>query len=503
MNGCQNCNLKWRFWLGISAFLFSLFFSMNVLAESTQQSAIQSPSVTAPVTASQPTESPASAVSAGAVLVDAPVVLGPGVAPLIIPPPPPPTEPYSVGFDKINAGDTAWMLTSTALVLLMTIPGLALFYAGMVRKKNVLATALQSFAITCLVTVIWVVIGYSLAFTPGSTPFIGGLGRFMLNGMLYDKLASMLTVSHIAPSIPESVYVMFQLTFAIITPALIAGAFAERMKFTAMVVFMILWSLLVYAPIAHVMWEPSGWFATRGILDFAGGTVVHINAGIAGLVCAYMLGKRRGYGREPFPPNNLIYTMIGAALLWVGWFGFNAGSAVASDGRAGMAMLVTQIATATAALTWMAIEWTRKSHATMLGACSGAVAGLVAITPASGFVGVGGALAIGLAAGLACYWGATGLKRMLGADDSLDVFGIHGVGGIVGALLTGVFADKTISGVDANLSMQAIGVLSTLVYSGVVTWIILLLVDKVIGLRVSEDDEQDGLDISQHAERVI
>ncbi len=499
MNGCQNYMRNKGFWLGTFAFLLSMFFSFNVNAENSAQPALQSSSGTeTPVIVI-----PASIVTPGTELADAPVVLGPGVAPVIVTPPPPPTEPYKVGFDKISAGDTSWMLSSTALVLLMTIPGLALFYAGMVRKKNVLATALQSFVITCLVTVIWVVIGYSLAFTPGTTPFIGGLGRFMLDGMLYDKLAGMLTVSHIAPSIPESVYVMFQLTFAIITPALITGAFAERMKFTAMVVFIILWSILVYAPVAHVMWEPSGWFATRGILDFAGGTVVHINAGISGLVCAYMLGKRRGYGREPFPPNNLIYTMIGAALLWVGWFGFNAGSAVASDGRAGMAMLVTQIATASAALTWLAIEWTRKSHATMLGACSGAVAGLVAITPASGFVGVGGAMAIGLAAGLFCYWGATGLKRMLGADDSLDVFGIHGVGGIVGAILTGVFADKTISGVDAILSMQVIGALSTVVYSGVATWIILLLVDLVIGLRVSEDDEQDGLDISQHAERVI
>jgi len=489
MNGCQNGNRKWGLWLNTPVFLFFMLLSMSVAAESTQDA-------TLPVVAVPSSGTPQASVISPAVL-EAPAIPIPVTAPL-----PPPAAPYAVGFDKINTGDTAWMLSSTALVLLMTIPGLALFYSGMVRKKNVLSTALQSFTIVCLVTIVWVVLGYSLAFTPGSTPFFGGLDRFMLNGMFYDKASSTLSVSHIAPSIPESVYVMFQLTFAIITPALITGAFAERMKFSAMVVFMMLWSVFVYAPVAHVMWEPSGFFAASGILDFAGGTVVHINAGIAGLVCAYMLGTRRGYGREPFSPNNLIYTMIGAALLWVGWFGFNAGSAVASDGRAGMAMLVTQIAAATAALSWMAIEWIRKSRATMLGACSGAVAGLVAITPASGYVGVGGALAIGFAAGFLCYWGATGLKHMLGADDSLDVFGIHGVGGIVGAILTGVFADKAISGVDANITMQVIGTLSTLVYSGGVTWIILLLVDAVIGLRVSDDDEQDGLDISQHAERV-
>lgn len=473
----------------------ALVSAAEALASAAQALAAASPTITP----AQPTTTPAQPAPAASVMPSA-------VPAVVVSPPstvaPAPTAPFTVGFDKINSGDTAWMLTSSALVLLMTIPGLALFYAGMVRKKNVLATALQSFTIVCLVTVLWVVIGYSLAFTPGSTPFLGGMDRFMLHGMFYDKASNMLTVSHIAPTIPETVYVMFQLTFAIITPALITGAFAERMKFSAMVVFMILWSLLVYAPVAHTVWEPSGWLAARGMMDFAGGTVVHVNAGVAGLVCAYMLGSRRGYGREPFPPNNLIYTMIGAALLWVGWFGFNAGSAVASDGRAGMAMLVTQIATATAALTWMAVEWIRKSHATMLGACSGAVAGLVAITPASGYVGVSGALAIGLAAGGFCYWGATGLKRMLGADDALDVFGIHGIGGAVGAILTGVFADKSLSGMDPNVMLQAVGVLSTLLYSGVVTWLILLLVDALIGLRASAEDEQDGLDISQHAEKV-
>jgi Amt family ammonium transporter len=501
MNWCQQGNRRWRAGLEVAAWFFFALVSMHVSADAlppTVQPEV-APAV-APLPAS--TDMAQSGVAAATMPVAAPVVAAPAAPPAAAPAPAP-TKPYAVGFDKINTGDTAWMLSSSALVLLMTIPGLALFYAGMVRKKNVLATALQSFAIVCLVTIIWVLVGYSLAFTPGGTPFIGGLDRFLLHGMFYDKLSSTLSVSHIAPTIPESVYVMFQLTFAIITPALITGAFAERMKFSAMVVFMALWSLLVYAPVAHVMWEPSGLFASSGILDFAGGTVVHINAGVAGLVAAYMLGKRRGYGREPFPPNNLIYTMIGAALLWVGWFGFNAGSAVASDGRAGMAMLVTQIATAAASLTWMALEWRKRSHATMLGACSGAVAGLVAITPASGYVGVAGALAIGLAAGIMCYWGATRLKRMLGADDSLDVFGIHGVGGIVGALLTGVFADKTISGVDASLLLQAVGTTFTLIYSGVVTWVILLLVDAVIGLRVPDDDELDGLDISQHAERVI
>ena len=417
------------------------------------------------------------------------------------PAPQSPASPHIVGFDQINSGDTAWMLTSTGLVLLMTIPGLALFYAGMVRKKNALATALQSFAICCLMTIVWVVIGYSLAFTPGNM-FIGSVDRVMLEGLTYFKDANQVSVSHIAPSIPESVFVMFQMTFAIITPALITGAFAERMRFSAMVVFMLLWSIFVYAPVAHWVWEPGGWLASQGVLDFAGGTVVHINAGIAGLMCAYMLDARRGYGREPFPPYNLIYTLLGISLLWVGWFGFNAGSAVAADGRAGMAMLATQIATASGALTWMMVEWIKKSHATLLGVCSGALAGLVAITPASGFVGVEGTLVIGVAAGFFCYWGATGLKRLLGADDSLDVFGIHGVGGIVGAILTGVFVDKAISGAEANLALQAIGAFSTLLYSGVATWIILWLVDTFIGLRVSPEDEYDGLDISQHAERV-
>lgn len=414
---------------------------------------------------------------------------------------PAPTAPFRAAFDTINTGDTAWMLTSTALVLLMTIPGLALFYAGLVRKKNVLATAFQSFAICCLITLLWVVIGYSLAFTPGS-PYLGGLSRVLLNGLGYFKASGELTVSHIAPTIPESVFVMFQLTFAIITPALITGAFAERMKFSAMLLFMAVWSVVVYAPVAHWVWEPGGWLAALGAQDFAGGTVVHINAGAAGLVCAALLGRRRGYGREPFFPHNLALTLTGAALLWVGWFGFNAGSALAADGRAGMAMLVTQIGAALAALAWISLEWILRGRATLLGGCSGAVAGLVAITPASGFVDVRGALIIGVAAGVACYWGATGLKKLLGADDSLDVFGIHGVGGIVGALLTGLLSNPEIGGATASFSAQVAGVVATLIYSATVSAVILLLLKWTIGIRVDAEQEAVGLDLSQHTEQL-
>jgi len=347
--------------------------------------------------------------------------------------PPAPDKPVLVAADKINSGDTAWMLTSMALVLMMTVPGLALFYGGMVRKKNVLATLMQSFAITCLVTVLWVIAGYSIAFIPGGA-FFGSLDRLFLNGMVFQKEAGKVMVSHLAPTIPESVYMAFQMTFAIITPALIAGAFADRMKFSAMLWFMGLWSLFIYSPIAHMMWEStSGFWATKGVLDFAGGTVVHINAGIAALVCALVLGKRIGYGREPMAPHNLTLTVIGASLLWVGWFGFNAGSAVAADGRAGMAMTVTQLATAVAALAWMFAEWMTKGKPSVLGIASGAVAGLVAITPASGFVGVTGAFVIGIAAGVLCYFAATTVKKMFGYDDSLDAFGVHCIGGIVGA----------------------------------------------------------------------
>ncbi|GAB3628973.1 ammonia channel protein [Pandoraea terrae] len=414
-----------------------------------------------------------------------------------------PTAPYVTDAKNINSGDTAWMLTSTALVLFMTVPGLALFYGGMVRKKNVLSTLMQSFAITCLVTVLWVVVGYSIAFTPGNA-FIGGLSRFMLHGMSYVKTdaATTLTVSHLATTIPETVYMVYQMTFAIITPALICGAFAERMKFSAMLVFMALWSLLVYAPIAHMVWEPSGWLAAAGILDFAGGTVVHINAGIAGLVCALMLGKRIGFGKEPMAPHNLTLTLVGAAMLWVGWFGFNAGSAVAADGRAGFAMAVTQIATAAAALGWMFAEWMTKGKPSVLGIASGAVAGLVAITPASGFVGVGGSLVIGVAAGVICFWAATALKHALGYDDSLDAFGVHCVGGIVGAVLTGVFAVKDIGGADGSVVLQLKGVATTLIYSGIGSFVLLKLIDVTMGLRASADDEREGLDITLHGERV-
>ncbi len=417
---------------------------------------------------------------------------------------------------KIDSGDTAWMLTSTALVLLMTIPGLALFYAGMVRKKNILATMMQSFIICCLVTVTWMVAGYSLAFTNGN-PYIGDLSRFFLNGLgeNWDKPFTLgLGSDNPQPqTVPETVYMMFQMTFAIITPALIAGAFADRMKFSAMCVFMVLWSLVVYSPIAHWVWGATGWVGALGAADFAGGTVVHINAGIAGLMCALVLGKRVGYGHDNMAPYNLGYAVIGASLLWVGWFGFNAGSAVAANGRAGMAMAVTQIATASAALAWTFGEWVVKGKPSVLGAISGAVAGLVAITPASGFVLPGPALIIGIAAGVICFWSATSLKHMLGYDDSLDAFGVHGIGGIVGALLTGVFAygpltaDKdhplgvTIGGME-QFGHQVVAVAVTLVYSGLATFILLKIVDAVIGLRVNAEEEMEGLDVVLHGERL-
>ena len=401
-----------------------------------------------------------------------------------------------------NSGDTAWMLSSTALVLLMTVPGLALFYAGMVRKKNVLATAAQSFAITALVSVLWMFIGYSLTFTSGNA-FMGGLSRLFLNGMGLDS------ANGLAPTIPESVYMTFQMTFAIITPALIVGAFAERMKFSALLWFTGLWSLLVYAPIAHMVWGPGGWLAADGVLDYAGGTVVHINAGIAGLVAALVMGKRIGYRHDAMHPNNLMYTLIGASLLWVGWFGFNAGSAVAASDRAGMAMSTTQIATAVAALSWMFAEWLARGKPTVLGMTSGAVAGLVAITPASGFVGPMGALWIGLAAGVICFWAAVYLKNRLGYDDSLDAFGVHAIGGIIGALLTGVFAVKAIGGTagmlegnTGQLLIQATGVGVTIVYDAIVSFVILKAIDWTLGLRVISEQERDGLDITQHGEQV-
>jgi Amt family ammonium transporter len=413
-----------------------------------------------------------------------------------------PTEPTLISADKISAGDTAWMLTSTALVLMMSIPGLALFYGGMVRKKNVLATLMQTFAIVCVVTILWWLVGYSLAFTPGSR-FLGGFSRALFNGMtfMHDPV-NKLSVSHLALTIPETVYAMFQLTFAAITPALICGAFADRMKFSAMLVFMAAWSLLVYAPIAHMVWEPTGWLNIAGVLDYAGGTVVHINAGMAGLASCFVLGKRLGYGREAMPPHNLTLTLIGASLLWVGWFGFNAGSAGAADGRAGFAMLVTQLATAAAALGWMFAEWIAKGKPSVLGIASGAVAGLVAITPASGFVGPTPAVIIGLLAGVVCFLAATSLKHALKYDDSLDAFGVHGIGGIIGALLTGVFVSKEISGVDGSVWIQLKGVAVTVAYGFVASFIILKIIDMTIGLRVTEEQEREGLDISMHGESI-
>ena len=421
---------------------------------------------------------------------------------------------------KIDAGDTAWMLTSTALVLMMTIPGVALFYAGMVRKKNLLATMMQSFVICCIVTIIWAVAGYSLAFGNGNA-YIGDLSRVLLRGITdgFTKGTDVAftlgagTDGAIATTIPESVFMMFQMTFAIITPALIAGAVADRMKFSALCIFIALWSLFVYAPIAHWVWAPTGWMFALGVLDFAGGTVVHINAGVAGLVCALVLGKRMGYGTNNMAPYNLTYAVIGASLLWVGWFGFNAGSALAANGRAGMAMAVTQIATAAAALSWMVAEWITKGKPSVLGVISGAVAGLVAITPAAGFVLPGSAIIIGLVSGVVCFWAATSLKHLLGYDDSLDAFGVHGVGGIVGALLVGVFAygplsatealpDGLVGGMD-QFKLQVIGVLATVVFTGVMTFILLMVTKALVGLRVGEEEEREGLDIVLHGEQVF
>ena len=407
----------------------------------------------------------------------------------------------------LDSGDTAWMIVATALVLLMTIPGLALFYAGMVRAKNVLSVLMQCFAITGLISVLWVVYGYSLVFdTTGMekgvvnlASFIGGFDKAFLSGLKADSLSY---------AIPESVFVTFQMTFAIITPALIVGAFAERMKFSALLVFMALWFTFSYAPVAHMVWSGDGALMWDwGVLDFAGGTVVHINAGVAGLVAALVLGKRHGYPTTPMAPHNLGYTLIGASLLWVGWFGFNAGSAVAANGTAGMAMLVTQVATAAAALGWMSVEWLLHKKPSVLGIASGAVAGLVAITPASGTAGPIGALAIGLIAGVFCFFTATTIKRKFGYDDSLDVFGVHAVGGIIGAILTGAFAAPALGGfgtvtdIGAQLWIQFKGVAVTLVYTTIVTWLILKLVDLAIGLRVEAEDEAQGLDLALHNER--
>ncbi|MFM9425628.1 Amt family ammonium transporter [Variovorax sp. GrIS 2.14] len=402
---------------------------------------------------------------------------------------------------SLNGADTAWLMTSTALVLLMTLPGIALFYAGMVRRKSVLNTMASVLVVAAAVSITWFAMGYSLAFTACSS-WLGGTSRFWFAGFDYLKEAGTVAVSHVAPNVPESVYAMFQLTFAIITCALVVGSFVERMRLSAVLWFALLWSVLVYAPIAHWVWEPGGWLAQMGVLDFAGGSVVHVNAGVAGLVCAYAVGPRRGYGRESFEPYSLALTMVGAGLLWVGWFGFNAGSAVAADGRAGLAMLVTHLAAAAGALSWMIGEWTTRRSPSLLGLCSGLVAGLVAITPAAGFVTPPAAVAIGLIAGLACYWGATALKRVLRADDSLDVFGVHGIGGIVGALLTGVFADSRISGGTGHVGVQALAIGAVALYSAIGTGLVLLVVHIVVGLRVSDETEAVGLDLGQQRERI-
>jgi ammonium transporter, Amt family len=415
---------------------------------------------------------------------------------------------------RIDTGDTAWMLTSTALVLMMTAPGLALFYAGMVRKKNVLATMMQSFAITALVTIVWMVAGYSLAFGEGG-PWIGDLSKLFLSGIAenWDKPFTLGSGDGaVAFTIPETVFLMFQMTFAIITPALITGAFADRMKFSAMVLFSVLWSLLIYAPVAHWVWHPNGWIFALGALDFAGGTVVHINAGVAGLVAALVLGKRVGYGSDNLSPYNLAFAVIGAGLLWVGWFGFNAGSAGGAGGRAGMAMLATQVAAAAAALTWLFAEWATKGKPSVLGGISGAVAGLVAITPASGFVLPMPALIIGVVGGLAGFWGATALKKLGGYDDSLDAFGVHGVCGIVGSLLTGAFAYGALSATTAapqgfggsfdQFLVQVYATAAVIAYTAIGSFILLKVTDVIVGLRVAEDEEREGLDVTQHGERI-
>jgi ammonium transporter, Amt family len=410
--------------------------------------------------------------------------------------------------DPLSAGDTAWMLTSSALVLMMTIPGLGLFYAGMVRKKNVLATLAQSFGATCIITLLWVIIGYSISLTPNANAsanqFIGSVDQLLLGKM------TLKSINPLAGTIPESVYMFFQMTFAIITPALIAGALADRMKFSAFMWFMSIWLLVVYCPIAHWVWG-GGWLGSLGALDYAGGTVVHLNAGTAALVTCLVLGKRVGFGTENMAPNNLVYSVIGASLLWVGWFGFNAGSAVTAGYNAGMAAAATQIATAAAAMAWMAAEWFIAKKPSVLGMISGAVAGLVAITPASGFVDAGGALFIGFAAGFVCYFSAVWVKKWIGYDDALDAWGVHGVGGALGALLTGVFAKNAINALgkgwiyDGNghqLLIQLYSVLATFLYCGIATFIILKLVDITIGLRVSREVEIEGLDINLHGETV-
>ncbi len=409
---------------------------------------------------------------------------------------------------EVNKGDVAWIMTATLLVLMMALPGLALFYGGLVRAKNMLSVLMQVMTVFSLNALLFAIYGYSLAFTEAS-PFIGSLDKVFLSGVTIDSLADTFTET---VKLPEFAFIAFQATFAGITGALIVGAFAERMKFSAVLIFSVIWFTLCYLPICHMVWGPGGYLLEDGALDFAGGTVVHINAGIAGLVAAVVLGRRNGYAKTPFPPHNLGYSLIGASLLWVGWFGFNAGSAVAAGAAAGMAMAVTQIAAAAAALAWMAAEWSAKGKPSVLGIISGAVAGLVAITPAAGFVLPSGALVIGLLAGVLCFAAATVVKNALGYDDALDVWGVHGVGGIVGAILTGVFATRAVTGGEAPLGLidghagqvatQLYGVAVTLVYGGVASFVLLKGTQAITGLRVSEDTERDGLDIALHGEAV-
>ncbi|MDE0926015.1 MAG: ammonium transporter [Methylophilaceae bacterium] len=404
----------------------------------------------------------------------------------------------------VDKGDTAWMMVATLLVILMTVPGLALFYGGLVRSKNMLSILMQVLVVFSLISVAWAVYGYSLAFGSGEGLIVGDLGKLFLSGVTMDSLAATFTDGVM---IPEMIFIAFQCTFAGITCALIVGSFAERMKFSAVLLFSLIWFTFSYIPIAHMVWGTGGYLLDAGALDFAGGTVVHINAAVAGLVGAYMVGKRIGYGKEAFTPHSLTMTMVGASLLWVGWFGFNAGSNLEATGGAGLAFINTLLATAAAVLAWTSVEALTRGKASMLGAASGAVAGLVAITPACGSVGPMGAIIIGLAGGALCLWGVTGLKKMLGADDSLDVFGVHGVGGIVGALLTGVFTDASLGGIGMDTSIaeqvmiQGEGILITIVWSGVVAFIAYKLVDIMIGLRVSEDEEREGLDTAYHGER--
>lgn len=409
----------------------------------------------------------------------------------------PAAEAPAAAAPKMDTGSTAWMITATVLVILMTVPGLALFYGGLVRTKNMLSVLMQVFVTFSLLSVLWVCLGYSLAFSEGNAIY-GGLSKAFLSGVTPDSLNGV---------IPEYVYLAFQLTFASITPALIVGGFAERIKFSAVLWFMALWLLLVYAPIAHMVWG-GGYLATLGAKDFAGGTVVHINAGIAALVGCLVLGKRIGYGKEAMPPHSLTMTMIGASLLWVGWFGFNVGSELAVDAIAGLVLVNTQVATAAAVLGWMFIEWMVKGKPSMLGAASGAVAGLVAITPACGFVGPMGAIILGIISGVVCFWAVTSLKRMFGYDDSLDVFGVHGIGGIIGAILTGVLMSKDLGGVGyaEGVTMgrqvwdQIVAVAVTIVWCGIMSLILYKIIDMVIGLRVTEDKEREGLDITEHGE---